>query len=331
MNTKINHSALRFVVLKGAAGFGDRLQCLLQAFAYAKTSGRILVVDWRDQDWCHADGEGFDHYFRCVDIPTFRPEEFELYYQAHRTTLSVEPEAWRYLLHRTDHRSLVYKKLLGHETIGQHLHKVINLEIEDYDADVVVYGGVGFRGFRFTDLNHMRPQPWLEKILVRSFEENSLEAGQYDVVHLRGGSKSWAGGQVRLASHAKKIDEQFPTQESYLDFLYQKYQQASKNNPQRPLLLLTDMRALAEAWIKRFDCGQLIEDTFNEALELSGTHEISPESLAAAQQSVTKERLNVELLRDFNLLCSARHVIGDGLSIFSEIAAKAKSVNYSLA
>ena len=39
---------LKFIVQKGIAGFGDRLQYLLQAITYAKATNRILVVDWRD-------------------------------------------------------------------------------------------------------------------------------------------------------------------------------------------------------------------------------------------------------------------------------------------
>ena len=43
----------KFVLLKGMEGFGDRLQCLLQAILYAKSTKRILVVDWSDESWTH--------------------------------------------------------------------------------------------------------------------------------------------------------------------------------------------------------------------------------------------------------------------------------------
>ena len=46
-------SNLKFIVLKGMEGFGDRLQCLLQAIIYAQTTKRILVVDWSDFNWTH--------------------------------------------------------------------------------------------------------------------------------------------------------------------------------------------------------------------------------------------------------------------------------------
>ena len=46
--------AHQYVVFKGVEGFADRLQCLLQVIAYAKKTGRILVIDWRDADWQHS-------------------------------------------------------------------------------------------------------------------------------------------------------------------------------------------------------------------------------------------------------------------------------------
>ena len=35
----------RVVILKGAEGFADRMQYIIQAIGYASTTGRILVVD----------------------------------------------------------------------------------------------------------------------------------------------------------------------------------------------------------------------------------------------------------------------------------------------
>ena len=46
--------AHQYVVFKGVEGFADRLQCLLQVIAYAKKTGRTLVIDWRDADWQHS-------------------------------------------------------------------------------------------------------------------------------------------------------------------------------------------------------------------------------------------------------------------------------------
>ena len=53
----------KYVLLKGVEGFADRLQCLLQVIDYAKKTGRILVLDWRDADWQHDPLECLWNYF----------------------------------------------------------------------------------------------------------------------------------------------------------------------------------------------------------------------------------------------------------------------------
>lgn len=52
----------RVVVLKGAEGFADRSQCLMQAMRYARATNRTLVVDWRDEDWVHDPSEPLSDY-----------------------------------------------------------------------------------------------------------------------------------------------------------------------------------------------------------------------------------------------------------------------------
>ena len=60
----------KFVVLKGSEGFADRTQCLMQAMSYARATSRILVVDWRDEDWVHDPSEPLSDYLSIHDIDT---------------------------------------------------------------------------------------------------------------------------------------------------------------------------------------------------------------------------------------------------------------------
>jgi hypothetical protein len=55
----------RYLVLKGMAGFGDRLMTLGRAFVLAQATGRRLLIDWTDIAWNHAwpEPRGFFHYF----------------------------------------------------------------------------------------------------------------------------------------------------------------------------------------------------------------------------------------------------------------------------
>lgn len=66
---------LRFVVFKGFEGFGDRLQCLLQALRYARGTGRLLVVDWRDDLWSHGAGLDFEDFMEIRGVKVRRHVE----------------------------------------------------------------------------------------------------------------------------------------------------------------------------------------------------------------------------------------------------------------
>ena len=67
----MQNPTLKFVILKGVAGFGDRLQCLLQALSYAKITKRILIVDWSDNDWAHEKKFNSDFYFKFENLLFF--------------------------------------------------------------------------------------------------------------------------------------------------------------------------------------------------------------------------------------------------------------------
>ena len=91
----------------------------------------------------------------------------------------------------------------------------------------------------------------------------------------------------------------------------------------RSEFLLSDSKQLCSRWKARFGKGRQIEDTFNDFFVDSGTHKISEAELLEVNASITKERLNFEMLRDFNVMLNARNVIGDGVSFFSKMATKA--------
>ena len=63
--------AERYLVLKGLAGFGDRLLTLARAMELAAATGRCLVIDWSDASWNHdtVSPKGFWHYCDLVGLP----------------------------------------------------------------------------------------------------------------------------------------------------------------------------------------------------------------------------------------------------------------------
>ena len=311
-------STLRFVVLKGVQGFGDRLQCLLQAIRYARATDRYLVVDWRDPDWTHDPTVPLTHFFSLKGVNTFSLEDF-LTLQAHGGAgAEVYPPAWTHKLAAPNYRDWIYKPLFAAEGGNETFDAIATYQRPDFDAPVVVYGGVGKRAFAYSDGRCLLPSRWVQEEIRAAFFNENLVPGHYDVVHLRGGSKGWHGGTVPLESLRTKIDAAFPSQAAYFDALTQRYN--ADEGPAADTVVLTDSRALGQAWIDHVGGGRLLLDTANSAFAESGTHKMSAEALTALDPQLSKERLTVEVLRDFTIMLHARRIVADGVSLFSKMA-----------
>ena len=321
---------LRFVLFKGVNGFGDRLQSLLQAIAYAKFTHRQLVLDWRDEDWTHDPNQPMHTYFTFEGVPHFGFHEFARYWQAHCHELSVHPVSWAPRLLDADYPAYIYKEIFMLANDNSILDDICSCNVCDFDADIVVYGGVGKRSFRFSDLNYVRLSKWVRERIVASVHSQGLIKGAYDVVHLRGGSKRWAGGHVPLESLDNKIHERWPNQDTYHLDLWDKYQQAIVGLPVKPLVLLSDHSAMVKSWQDRFNCGIPMPNTAGGLLRESGIHKLTPVDLEAIPGKDIKDELNIELLRDFVIMLHARKVVGDEVSLFSYMAERCSAAGVRL-
>ncbi len=313
-------SPLRFVVLKGVQGFGDRLQCLLQAIRYAEISRRHLVIDWRDPDWTHDTEQALHTYFSVEGVATFGLREFKAYWHAHAHALSVHPRSWAPVLTEADYPSWIYNDIFSLPGNNAQLNDICTYKAADYEADVVVYPGVGMRTFTYSDLDKIRLSHWVKERIQAFAKAHELTSGNYDAIHLRGGSKAWCGGQVPLQSLDASIRERWPDRNAYLDELWRSYQDVTRDLAARPLLLISDHGPLAEAWQERFHCGRALPNLAGHLLRESGTHKLSAEDFGGDAMGASKEELTIECLRDFVLMLHARKVVGDGVSLFSSMA-----------
>jgi len=59
---------MKYLVVKGYLGFGDRLETLKMCVNYALHNNLKIYVDWRDPIWTHGD-ESFYTYFNIVNMP----------------------------------------------------------------------------------------------------------------------------------------------------------------------------------------------------------------------------------------------------------------------
>jgi len=91
----LNTPNLKFILFKGKEGFADRLQCLLQAIKYALATNRILVIDWRDEDWSHDINQPINTYFDLKGVKNMYIEDFFEIWNEEKNSLTIYPLAWK--------------------------------------------------------------------------------------------------------------------------------------------------------------------------------------------------------------------------------------------
>lgn len=62
---------MKYLIVKGTCGFGDRLESLKMCVKYAIKHNLQIYVDWTDAVWSHS-GETFYTYFNLVNMPTLK-------------------------------------------------------------------------------------------------------------------------------------------------------------------------------------------------------------------------------------------------------------------
>lgn len=114
---------MKYLVVKGWLGFGDRMECLQMAVEFALKFNLQIYVDWRDSIWTHGD-EDFYTYFKLVNIPVLNslndiPED-----------ASVYPTFWKGKL----------QQQLSNEFFNEHIKEDMHIGLlkQEYPADVIV-------------------------------------------------------------------------------------------------------------------------------------------------------------------------------------------------
>ncbi len=131
----------KYLVLKGVAGLGNRIDAFLGAVAFSLASRRKLVVDWGDGLYAPPNENAFLEFFSSPEIAT----EVGL---ASLERMSVAPVAWRGHLEKS-----VYQHPLYRAADPKSLQAVLELKksltidpslLLTYHQDVVVYYAYGF-------------------------------------------------------------------------------------------------------------------------------------------------------------------------------------------
>ena len=116
---------MKYLVVKGWLGFGDRLESLKMCVMYAQQHSLKIYVDWSDSVWTHGD-ETFYTYFKLVNMPVLKsldeiPEDASYY-----------PPYWKDKI----------KQPLTEETLKNATELGLRFKLEDrahISSDVVVF------------------------------------------------------------------------------------------------------------------------------------------------------------------------------------------------
>jgi hypothetical protein len=122
---------MKYLLVKGLQGFGDRLESLAMCIDFAQKNNMKLRVDWSDHVW----GDSFYNYFS-INVPSFEMEELT-------EEKTVYPEYWKNRLDQT----------ITDEIYNANPNLELN-QLTKYDADIIVVICIGKRTL-YTDYKFM--------------------------------------------------------------------------------------------------------------------------------------------------------------------------------
>lgn len=323
-------SANRFVILKGNAGFGDRLNTLLETIEYAQRTNRILVVDWRDSHWSHDGTTGFEHYFNINMENYMTMDEFVKIYSWNPRDSMLQP-AWKFSIYPN-----IWKGNITHRILGCDDHANCKLGIKCYYSNtyrqwntsiqeiykrgkdiipsIVVCPSSHRSYYKFNYFKFIVPKDYLLQKIINVMKLNEIKPNTYDILHLRTCDKEWNGGR-RLA---KTQDVEFiKSKNNYFQYLAQQYE--TTENKADKLIIISDSIKLAIEWSKLYTKGNVLKNRKHIENGVSGIHDTQ------SILPISKVELNDDTLIDYYLMIFSKNIISDGDSYFSNSAKQMKN------
>ena len=264
---------MKYLIVKGWLGFGDRLESLKMCVAYAKRYNLQIYVDWRDPMWSHGDND-FYTYFKLVNMPVLNslddiPKDATFY-----------PPVWKDCLN--EH--------VTYEFVQNHKDDNITLNILDkpYDADVVVYACTGARMLYpdssfFAESFRVVDQRILDKI---NYHKSRFPIENAWGVHIRGTDRMKRAGRRLIGMQS--IVAHF-TSMGGLNVSH--------------ILAVSDDRENLSIWKNFYPQTYVISELGIQTNVLDGNHHLTKDKLTAS-----KDLLNVDLLTDFFILAMCRMI-----------------------
>jgi len=263
---------MKYLVVKGWLGFGDRLETLKMAVKYAQDNNLQIYVDWTDCMWSHGN-ESFYTYFKLVNMPVLNslddiPADSTFY-----------PPYWK------DH----IKEPMTYELTTKQAELKLDLGAlgKPYDADVVVVSSIGYRSL-YTDCqffaNSFRviDQRILQKIRER---RSRYPIEQSWGIHIR--------GTDRLKPHKRTISVQ-----SIISLITC---HGGMSGPK--MTVVSDDKENTEIWKRYYPDSFIASELSLQTNSTAGNHNLDKDKL-----KFSKDEMNVDSLADFFTLALTQRI-----------------------
>jgi hypothetical protein len=261
---------MKYLVVKGWMGFGDRLESLKMAVRYALTYNLQIYVDWRDPMWSHG-SEDFYTYFKLVNMPVLNSLE-DIPADA-----TYYPPYWKGNI----------DKLITRDFLNEHANDNLKLNIisKPFDADVLVYVCNGTRALYtectfFGDVFRVIDPRILTKVKQHY---NSYPVSNSWGIHIRGTDR--LHDRRRLMSIQSIVSSVT----------------ANGGINKAQMVVVSDDNEHTQIWKNYYPNSYVVSNFHKDSRK--GNHNMSKDEL-----NISKDQLNVEMLIDFFVLTKCERV-----------------------
>lgn len=265
---------MKYLIIKGWLGFGDRLESLKMGIKYALDHKLKVYVDWTDPLWSHGN-ESFYTYFKLVNIDQLGSLD-EIPSDA-----TVYPTFWKDNLKRPFDKEL--------QDTGKELKLDLGQLKGTYPADVVVLSNCGSRTLFEDSSFFANVFRVIDNRVLTKVEERKVKYSLPNSIgiHIRGTDKFRNSNNRILGVQYTAVGAV-----SY----------GALNGKQ--MVVVSDDRESMKVWKNYFPNSVLLSELSLQQSSVKGNHNLSKEEL-----KVSKDELNVDLLVDFFTLALTSKII----------------------
>jgi hypothetical protein len=227
------NSSRKFLICKGSSGMGNRILAACGAIIYSEISNRQLVIDWRDNTYCHDNINSFPLFFNCPKTASV---------ESIPDSKSVYPEIW------IDKLDQSFGGLRKDLRISDQSMSV-ELSRTNYESEILVFCAYTHKINQMRQLFHGKFD-YLAKMDDRTIIKQVLNSHlslKPEIVQSIEDFRSSYFGVNTLGVHVRYTDMKIP-----LDKLITNTKKINKNNKFNSIFLSTDSQEVVEKFQQEF-------------------------------------------------------------------------------